>query len=68
MLISMIMTMLINLMYTILAILFAVFAVKFVDNKVFTRIDFQVVMKNAGGWGGQFVTKHYEMISRFDEF
>ena len=43
--IPMIMTMVINLIYTILAIGLAVFAVRMVDEKVFTKIDFQEEIK-----------------------
>ena len=45
MMIPMIMTMLVNLIYTILAIGLAVFAVRLVDEKVFTKIDFQEEIK-----------------------
>lgn len=43
--IPMIMTMAINLIYTVLAIALAVYAVRFVDKKVFTKIDFQEEIK-----------------------
>ena len=43
--IPMVMTMLINLIYTVLAIGLAVFAVRLVDEKVFTKIDFQEEIK-----------------------
>ena len=45
MMIPMIMTMIVNLIYTILAIGLAVFAVRLVDKKVFTKIDFQEEIK-----------------------
>ncbi len=43
--IPMMMTMAINLIYTILAIALAVYAVRLVDKKVFTKIDFQEEIK-----------------------
>ena len=43
--IPMIMTMIVNLIYTVLAIGLAVFAVRMVDEKVFTKIDFQEEIK-----------------------
>ena len=43
--IPMIMTMVVNLIYTVLAIGLAVFAVRMVDEKVFTKIDFQEEIK-----------------------
>ena len=45
MMIPMSMAMVINLIYTILAIGLAVFAVRMVDEKVFTKIDFQEEIK-----------------------
>ena len=45
MMIPMIMTMVVNLTYTVLAIGLAVFAVRMVDEKVFTKIDFQEEIK-----------------------
>ena len=45
MMIPMIMTMVVNLIYTVLAIGLAVFAVRLVDKKVFTKIDFQEEIK-----------------------
>ena len=45
MMIPMIMTMLVNLIYTVLAIALAVFAVQWVDQKIFTKIDFQEEIK-----------------------
>ncbi|MEI7998374.1 MAG: DUF350 domain-containing protein [Candidatus Omnitrophota bacterium] len=45
MMIPMMMTMLLNLIYTVLAIGLAVFAVRMVDDKVFTKIDFQEEIK-----------------------
>lgn len=45
MMIPMIMTMVVNLIYTILAIALAVFAVRWVDEKIFTKIDFQEEIK-----------------------
>jgi uncharacterized membrane protein YjfL (UPF0719 family) len=45
MMIPMITTMVINLIYTILAIGLAVFAVRLLDEKIFTRIDFQEEIK-----------------------
>ena len=45
MMIPMIMTMLVNLIYTVLAIVLAVFAVQWVDQKIFTKIDFQEEIK-----------------------
>ena len=45
MMIAMIMTMLVNLIYTVLAIALAVFAVQWVDQKIFTKIDFQEEIK-----------------------
>jgi len=41
----MIMTMVVNLIYTVLAIGLAVFTVRLVDEKVFTKIDFQEEIK-----------------------
>ncbi|HOY09465.1 MAG TPA: DUF350 domain-containing protein [Candidatus Omnitrophota bacterium] len=43
--IPMIMTLVINLIYTVLAIGLAVFAVRLIDEKVFTKIDFQEEIK-----------------------
>ena len=43
--IPMIMTMVVNLIYTTLAIGLAVFAVRMLDEKVFTKIDFQEEIK-----------------------
>ncbi len=43
--IPMIMTMIVNLIYTVLAIAVAVYAVRLVDDKVFTKIDFQEEIK-----------------------
>ncbi len=43
--IPMIMTMIVNLIYTVLAVTLAVFAVRLVDEKVFTKIDFQEEIK-----------------------
>jgi len=43
--IPMIMMMIINFIYTILAIALAVVAVKYVDEKIFTKIDFQDEIK-----------------------
>ncbi len=43
--IPMIMMMLVNLIYTILALGLAVFAVRLIDEKVFTKIDFQEEIK-----------------------
>lgn len=45
MMIPMIMTMIVNLIYTVLAIALAVFAVRFVDDKIFIKIDFQEEIK-----------------------
>ena len=45
MLIPMMMTMLLNLIYTMIAIALAVFAVRLVDEKIFTAIDFQEEIK-----------------------
>ena len=45
MMMPMIMTMLVNLIYTVLAIGLAVVAVRLVDEKVFTKIDFQEEVK-----------------------
>ena len=45
MMIPMIMTMLVNLIYTVLAIALAVFSVQWVDQKIFTKIDFQEEIK-----------------------
>ena len=45
MLMPMIMTMLLNLIYTIIAIALAVYAVRLVDEKIFTKIDFQEEIK-----------------------
>ncbi len=45
MLIPMMMTMVVNLIYTVLAIGLAVCAVRFIDDKVFTKIDFQDEIK-----------------------
>jgi uncharacterized membrane protein YjfL (UPF0719 family) len=41
----MIMTMVVNLIYTVLAIGLAIFTVRLVDEKVFTKIDFQEEIK-----------------------
>ncbi|MFA5260366.1 MAG: DUF350 domain-containing protein [Candidatus Omnitrophota bacterium] len=43
--IPMIMTMVVNLIYTVLALGLAVFAVRLIDEKVFTKIDFQEEIK-----------------------
>lgn len=43
--IPMIMTMVVNLMYTIVAIGLAILTVRLVDEKVFTKIDFQEEIK-----------------------
>ena len=45
MLIPMMMTMLLNLIYTMIAIALVVFAVRLVDEKIFTAIDFQEEIK-----------------------
>jgi uncharacterized membrane protein YjfL (UPF0719 family) len=45
MLMPMMMTMVVNLIYTVLAIALAIFAVRLVDDKVFTKIDFQEEIK-----------------------
>jgi uncharacterized membrane protein YjfL (UPF0719 family) len=45
MMIPMVMTMVVNLLYTLLAIGLAVFAVRLVDEKVFTKVDFQEEIK-----------------------
>ncbi len=45
MMIPMVMTMIVNLLYTLLAIGLAVFAVRLVDERVFTKVDFQEEIK-----------------------
>lgn len=45
MIIPMIMTMIINLIYTVLAIGLAVFAVRLLADKIFTKINFQEEIK-----------------------
>ncbi|HPB69238.1 MAG TPA: DUF350 domain-containing protein [Candidatus Omnitrophota bacterium] len=43
--IPMIMMMLVNLIYTVLALGLAIFAVRLIDEKIFTKIDFQEEIK-----------------------
>jgi len=54
----MIMTMVVNLIYTVLAIGLAVFTVRLVDEKVFTKIDFQEEIKKGNLTAAVLLTKN----------